>query len=238
MSLWLSAAGIPLVPKLSVGRQRAPSKCMLLRLIAKLTLFPTLVIVAVLSGACGSSQSQSPNSTKESARLQAKQPGYITDPTCCGLRTAGNKGIESAWRTFTNDGRYRLALKDDFRATARAFGADDPLNSIFAYCWGRLGYDSHPDRWYHLAAIVVDTHHSGDDRFGLVIFSAPKDGDGSYQPYWLFRELDLSGMVVWTGSGDLMVAQYRDDGSRGASFIHWDRRRKQYIATTSRPRPT
>ena len=87
----------------------------------KVNSFPALVIVAVLSCACGSSQSQSPNSTnstKESAPVQAKQPGYVTDPTCCGLMTAGNKGIESAWRTFTNDGRYRLALKDDFKATS------------------------------------------------------------------------------------------------------------------------
>lgn len=152
--------------------------------------------------------------------------------------SVGNDGIDAAWHAFTKDGRYRLARKDDFNAPARAFGADDPFNSIFAYCWGRLGYDPHPDRWYHLAAIVVDTHRGDDARFGLVIFSAPKDGDGSYQPHWLYRERDLSRMVVWTGSGDLMVAEYRDDGSREASFVQWDRRHKQYVATPSRPKRT
>jgi hypothetical protein len=152
--------------------------------------------------------------------------------------TVGNQGIDVAWHTFTKDGRYRLARKDDFKPPARAFGSDDPLNSIFAYCWGRIGYDPHRDHWYHLAAIVVDTHRTDDTRFGLVIFSAPKNGDGTYQPYWLYRERDLSRTVVWTGSGDLMVGEYRDDGSRDASFVQWDTRRNQYVATALRPKPT
>ena len=144
----------------------------------------------------------------------------------------GRQGIDVAWHAFTKDGRYRLARKDDFKSAARAFGSDDPLNSIFAYCWGRLGYDPYPDRFYHLAAIVVDTQRTDDARFGLVIFSAPKSGDGTYQPYWLYRDRDLSRTVVWTGSGDLMVGQYRDDGTRDASLVHWDARRKQFVVTS------
>jgi len=149
-------------------------------------------------------------------------------------------GKESMWRgtpspkTAVTGSRER----NDFKNVARAFGSDDPFNSIFAYCWGRLGYDPYPDRFYHLAAIVVDTQRTDDARFGLVIFSAPKNGNGAYQPYWLYRDKDLSRTVVWTGSGDLMVGEYRDDGARDASFIHWDVQRKQFVATTSRPRTT
>src|SRR5215204_3391180 len=113
---------------------------MLLRLLAKLPLAVSLVVVAIGSWSCAS-KSQPPNSTATPATTQAKEPEYVGDPTCCGLMTVGNQGIDSAWHSFTKDGRYRLARKDDFKSAARAFGSDDPLNSIFAYCWGRLGYD-------------------------------------------------------------------------------------------------
>ena len=211
---------------------------MLLPLLTKLALCGSIVVAAIGSGACSSSRFQPPNSTATPVPVQTKQQEYVADPTCCGLMSVGNQGIDVAWHTFTKDGRYRLARKDDFKSPSRAFGSDDPLNSIFAYCWGRLGYDLNPDRWYHLAAIVVDTQRTDDARFGLVIFSAPKNGDGTYQPYWLYRERDLSRTVVWTGSGDLLVAEYRDDGSRDVSFVQWNPLRKQFVATASRPKPT
>jgi hypothetical protein len=211
---------------------------MLLRLLTKFALFVALVVVTIESFACTSSKSQPPRSAATPVRQQTKEPEYLTDPTCCGLMTIGDQGIDVAWHTFTKDGHYRLARKDDFKSSARAFGSDGPLNSIFAYCWGRIGYNPHPDRWYHLAVIVVDTRRTDDARFGLVIFSAPKNGNGTYQPYWLYRERDLSRTVVWTGSGDLMVGEYRDDGSRDASFVQWDRRHNQFVATALRPKPT
>jgi hypothetical protein len=209
---------------------------MLLRLLTKLLLAASVVVATIGTFACTSSKSPAPATADKPVTAQTKEPEYATDPTCCGLMTVGNQGIDVAWHAFTKDGRYRLAHKDDFKAPARA--SDDPLNSIFAYCWGRIGYERHPDRWHHLAAIVVDTHRTDDARFGLVIFSAPKNGDGAYQPHWLYRERDLSRTVVWTGTGDLMVADYRDDGSRDVSYVQWDSRRKQFVATASRPKPT
>jgi hypothetical protein len=35
-----------------------------------------------------------------------------------------------------------------------------------------------------------------------------------------------------------MVGEYKDDGSRDASFVQWDRQRNQYVATALRPKPT
>ena len=220
------------------SRRRVNSDVMLLRSLTKLSLAVSLVVVAMACWSCAASKSQPPTSTDKPATTQTKEAEYVSDPTCCGLMTVGNQGVDSAWHSFTKDGRYRLARKEDFKLAARAFGSEGPLNSIFAYCWGRIGYDPHPDRWNHLAVIVVDTHRTDDARFSLVIFSAPKSGDGTYQPYWLYRDRDLSRTVVWTGTGDLMVGEYRDDGSRDVSFIHWDARRKQFVATTSRPRTT
>ena len=161
----------------------------------------------------------------------AKTPTIETDPTCCGLMTVGNQGIDKAWHRFTADGRYRLASKADITGPAKRFGADS-LNSIFAYCWGQLGYNSTKN---HLAAIVVNTQRSDADRFGLVIFSASKDAD--YQPYWIYQNRDLSRSVVWTGSGDLMIADYSEDGSRNVSYVHWDKYNRRYVTIRSRPSP-
>jgi hypothetical protein len=163
----------------------------------------------------------------------AKGATDVSDPTCCGLLSVGNQGIDKAWHRFTADGRYRLALKEDLKGPARSFGSDS-LNSIFAYCWGQLGYNSTKD---HLAAIVVDTGRNDADRFGLVIFSAQKDGDGSYKPYWIYQTRDLSKSVVWTASGDLMVADYMEDGSREVSYVRWDKQHRRYVTSKSRPPP-
>jgi hypothetical protein len=206
----------------------------------KVVLSGCLFLLTLISFACILSKFQPTNPQTSKAQQQpiqdtTERENAFDDPTCCGLISVGNQGVDKAWHLFTHDGRYRLAHKEDIRYPARGFGADrDSFNSIFAYCWGRLGYDT---RWDHLAAIVVDTSRSDDARFGLVIFSAPTGGDGSYRPYWLYRQRDLSRTVVWTGSGDLMLAEYRDDGSRDVSFVQWDRQRKQYVISKARPKP-
>ncbi len=48
----------------------------------------------------------------------------------------------------------------------------------------------------HLAAIVVDTSRNDSHRFGLVIFSAAQDGDGSYKPGFIKTVISLK---VWSG---------------------------------------
>ena len=190
--------------------------------------------------ACSRSRPQSLVALQEpSPQIQVvshKELASATNPTCCGLMSVGTQGIDKAWHRFTESGQYRLALKEEIKSPAREFGSDS-LNSIFAYCWGQLGFDRSEDHWYHLAAIVVDTARKDEERFGLVIFSSPKGGDGSYQPYWVVRNRDLSRSVVWTGSGDLMLADYKDDGSREVSFVQWNRQHRRYITSKSRPRP-
>ena len=212
---------------------------MSLSLLTKLALICCFAISVFGSSACASKTRHTATVVAQPSPVQTPEPEYVSNPTCCGLSEGpGRQGIDVAWRAFTNDGRYRLARKDDFKSPARAFGSDNPLDSIFAYCWGWLGYDSHSNQSYHLAAIVVDMHRTDDARFSLVIFSSPKNGDGTYLPYWLYRDRDLSRTVVFTGSGDLMLAAYRDDGSRNVSYVQWDARRKQFVATTSYPKPT
>ena len=194
------------------------------------------LLVAAFGMACHDSKQAVAEMSNATSAAQANAepaegPTFETDPTCCGLMSVGNQGIDKVWQRFTADGRYRLALKQDIKSPAREFGSDG-LNSIFAYCWGQLGYDSVKD---HLAAIVIDTRRSDADRFGLVIFSASKDGD--YRPYWIYQNRDLSKSVVWTGSGDLMIADYKDDGSRDVSYVQWDRQHRRYVTSRSHPRP-
>ena len=212
---------------------------MSLSLLTRLALIGSVAISAIGLSACATKAPQPAKAVAQTSATETPEAEYASNPTCCG-RTGSveTQGIDLAWRTFTNDGHYRLARKEDFKPAARAFRSDNPLESIFAYCWGSLGYQSHANQSYHLAAIVVDTRRNDDARFGLVIFSSPKDGNGTYRPYWLYRDRDLSRTVVWTGSGDLMVANYRDDGSREVSYVQWDGRRKQFVATTSYPKPT
>src|SRR2546423_15536350 len=96
---------------------------------------------------CRSRRSPSHCTTEKPISTRSKQPEYVTDPTCCGLMEGiGRQGIDVAWHSFTKDGRFRLARKDDFKSVARAFGSDDPLNRIFAFCSGRLAYEPYPIR--------------------------------------------------------------------------------------------
>ncbi len=216
------------------------SQCNLMNRIARIKFLICLCLAICIGFACSKSKPQSSAASNEpSSQIQTgpqKELDYTTDPTCCGLMSVGNQGIDKAWRRFTANGRYRLALKEEIKSPAKEFGSD-ALNSIFAYCWGRLGYDSSEEAWNHLAAIVVNTSRNDDARFGLVIFSSPKAGDGSYQPYWIYQDRDLSRTVVWTGTGDLMIAEYKEDGSRAVSYVQWDSARRRFVTSKSRPRP-
>ena len=144
-----------------------------------------------------------------------------------------NKGIDTAWALFAKDGRYRLALEADMdfseaarKNIARTDGRLEwsALNHILAYSWGHLGYDSDQD---HLAAIVVDNSRNDTSRFGLVIFSKPRGG--TYRPYWLYQDRDLSRTIVYQVSGSLGVMDYQDDGTYPNCWLEWNTRRKQYL---------
>jgi hypothetical protein len=106
----------------------------------------------------------------------------------------------------------------------------------YSYAWGDLGYDADPSQSYHLAVIVVETTRSDRNRFGLVIFSAPRGGNGSYTPYWILRDTDLSRAFFSGFSGYLELVVNNDNGSRKGCDIRWSNKAKTFICAPTSAR--
>lgn len=143
-----------------------------------------------------------------------------TDPTCCN-REASDV-MKQAWQQFAKDGKYRLADRNDMRWM-------EPNARAFAYAWSSLGYDRHESGFYHLAAIVIDTQRNDPNRFGLIIFSAPRSENGSYKAYWVLRDRNLSGshLVEYVGLLDLVTQN--ENGSEAVCRIQWDAKNGRYV---------
>lgn len=143
-----------------------------------------------------------------------------TNPTCCDREASD--AIKQAWLKFTADGRYRLAVRSDMKWR-------EPKARAFAYAWSSLGYDRHESGYYHLAAIVVDKQSDTANGFALVVFSAPKSGDGSYRPYFVFRNRDLSNshLAEYLGLLDLVIEN--EHGSKVRCSIQWDPKNTNYV---------
>lgn len=152
------------------------------------------------------------------SRIQAEQ--QQTDPTCCDR--GASDPIRQAWLKFTNDGRYKLATQNDMKWR-------EPKARAFAYAFSSLGYDRHEAGFHHLAAIVIDTKRKDSNRFGLVIFSAPPTGHGSYKPYWVLRDRDLSTSYLFEYIGLLDLVTVRELGSEAACKIYWHAKNRRYV---------
>jgi hypothetical protein len=82
---------------------------------------PLIIALAIIFYGCNASATKSSNSKPVESQKNVEQERSpesqeITDPTCCGFSTSNaHKGIDEAWRLFTQDGRYRLALEKDMK---------------------------------------------------------------------------------------------------------------------------
>jgi hypothetical protein len=200
-----------------------------------LKLAAVLFIALPITAGCNHPRVASKSSSPQSDPVQEATPKShdITDPSCCGLSADANRGIDSAWESFTKNGHYRMALERDMRYSSAARDVIarsepssewNPLNHLFAYSWGHRGYDTDQDL---LAAIVVDTSRNDDARFGLVIFAKPKRA--TYHPYWLYQNRNLSRAVVYQVSGALGVSDYHDDGTYDNCWVTWSARQNTFI---------
>jgi len=109
----------------------------------------------------------------ESAVNQAAVPK--NDPAVSGFFNGTPESEKEAWLLFTKDGRYRVAQFEDFQfpdAARKLQGADLEKASRYPYVGGDINRDG---AYNAFAAIVVDTTRTDRNRFGLVIFSQPKD---------------------------------------------------------------
>lgn len=185
------------------------------------SLLLTSMALCACHGPAAVSQSPTSNETPIATPKQATDPPEMTDPTCCDDTASAE--LKKAWLLFVKSGQYRLAGKQDMR---------DPeamSHRPYAYSWGDLGFDTDASQSYHLAAIVVDTSRKeDDDRFGVVVFSAPRGEKGAYKPYWLLRNKDLSRAFFSGYSGYLELVINNRDGSPGGCDIRWNNQLRRY----------
>lgn len=160
------------------------------------------ILLSVLFLACIRSVPQNaPRQIAVQQSPQERQRSWQFPYPSLGLISTNTQASE-VWKQFTNEGRYRVASKEDFEMSEdkyRPYG-DGDFN------------DDH--EYDDFAAIVVDTQRTGTSRFGIVIFNAREGRQGYDGPYWLYRESDLSRTNLNTSShGPLLVAEHRDDGT-------------------------
>lgn len=155
----------------------------------------------------------------------AQQPSPQIFPA--GLLDDDPKAKE-AWEKFTSNGRYRIARRDDFQIPEKVMREhlDDPfVTNKFAYVGGDFNRDGH---LLDLAFIVVDTTTTAKERFGLVIFNAPTDGNDLPSAHWVRTSFDLSKSVLSAATDVLSLNEYHEDGSEELCNVRWDKRRGQY----------
>lgn len=142
------------------------------------------------------------------------------------------KGLQIAWRKFTQNGQYRLIRNEDRQYSEKTLTkvgvSVGSLYSSYVYLWGDLNYKR--DRFDdHLAAIVEDTTRNDDNRFGLVIFSPSKNSKDSYDINWLYKNRDLSKTTINRASGHFPVQEHFDDGTFKTCFVEWNKKLKKFI---------
>lgn len=177
----------------------------------------------LLSGGCNT-----PSDSKLPTQLSEK-PGAQSSPELMptGLFDQDRMGAE-AWRRFTEDGRYRIARREDFHipeAIMKEHLNDPFFTNKFAYVGGDFNRDGHLlDR----AFIVVDTTTTTKERFGLVVLN--KSADESIFPSvcWVFKSRDLSKSVLSAATDVLSLTEYHEDGTQDLCNVRWNKQRAQY----------
>ena len=150
-----------------------------------------------------------------------------------GLFDQDPKGAE-AWLQFTQDGRYRIARRDDFQI-AEAVMTEHPNDPFFANKFAYVGGDFNRDG--HLmdrAFVVVDTTTTAKERFALIVFNAPPDGKSLPSIHWVLKARDLSKSVLSAATDVLYLTEYHEDGTQDVCHVRWDKNREEYSCEKSR----
>ena len=187
--------------------------------------------------ACNSTNTQTKEETQITESIvnaPDKQEIVFNEPVQFTGVTSNNKipdNIKQFWKDFISDGKYQLAQPSDmtFSEAAKLQLPGQGKSPIvpYEYAWGDLGFQKRVED-DHLAAIVVNTLKTGNDRFGLVIFSPVKNTKDKFDINWLYRDTDLSKTTVSRASGELYVATFSDDGSRKACSVNWNQKLKKF----------
>lgn len=133
--------------------------------------------------------------------------------------------VALAWDHFIAKGPYKMADASDFvfpDEAWRSARSTDLKNFIQQPFGGNLESG--------LAVVVIDASRNDSERFGVVIFKEPVDAhkNEEVQPFWLYRNRDLSKTQLSGDSEGLTLTSYREDGSYSFCHIKWNRRFNQY----------
>lgn len=192
-------------------------------------LLPLLLACHTPQQASSSSRLSSQEAPQATATQPPRTPNEV-NPLLLGL-TGGLPRAAEAWQRFTSEGRYRVARASDFNfpeAARQSSGRDLDIYLAAPYMTGDIDRDY---RSRDVAVVVVDTTRDDAERYGLVIFTEPEDGDSETipQPYWLYRNRDLSRTFIGWNSEGMNLRTYRDDGSFTLCRVKWNRQRRQYL---------
>ncbi len=202
----------------------------------QLAVWGWLCISILISAACSPPQfsprsEQSPENSSVSVQPKpVEQPKRDSTLPALFVLDDAQQAARRVWRSFIKDGRYSIALAEDFKMpewTKTVYYSSDIDNSIkHPYGDGDINRDGVID---DIAFIVVDNTRKDADKFSIVIFNLRKDRKSYDGPFWLFRDSDLSTTRLGRSSGGPMhVTQYREDGTYRFCYIKWNRQLKEY----------
>ncbi len=195
----------------------------------------TIIALSVTSQACVSARSDSvPSSVaKKSQENSDKKTAQSDSPD---FLHAGffdnNKQALEAWQSFTKNGKYRIATRDDFSFSQTAI---DALKKSFGNTWdSRISYPAivgmiarHAGTSKDLAVIVVDSERSDPNRFGLVVFNVDKN-EKTASIHWLLQGRNLSTSILSWHSNWPVIVFYDKDGNVDPYYMNWDQRDQRY----------
>ena len=209
-----------------------------MRFLTLKNLFFTLLLLSIIISIAGCSTKA--QISKPIAEAQ-KNPKPIEEVKPCATEPIyglipndpKSKNMEAAWKQFIADGRYRLTCDSDGDfaldtvepKTIQSYSRDKQSSSVTN--WGDWSYPKRVSE-DHLAAIVVDTTRTDDNRFGLVVFSPPQSKKTAYDINWLYRERNLSRASVGMASGSGWVEDFTADGKRRLCWIVWNKSKKVF----------
>ena len=193
---------------------------MLTKLATSLPYYCGLGLLVVIFSACHGAATMPKNTspvTTKSIEATPTQESNRDDAFIAFLRQEKLGWMAEVWKQFTASGRYRMARPEDFAQEVR-----DEMR----YPYERTAI-SHEGGYDDFAVVVVDTTRKDPDRFGLVVFNAPKDKN-TLAPHWVYQEKDLSRLVMRKWSGGIMLSLYQNDGTQESCYLNWNKSRQKY----------
>jgi hypothetical protein len=140
------------------------------------------------------------------------------------VKQPSQSSLLRAWKTIPGWNHYRLARSTDFNVPEwvqkdeRWRDVERQIND--PYQEGEMsGAEG-------LAAIFIDKTISDVKKYSCVVFiSRPPN---RYDVYWIFKNEDLSRLIMARHSGDVYLNEYRDDGTNRVCDIQYSYKQKRW----------